>query len=222
MRQLSRTITLQFDSCTKTDLSSRDPQAMVTLVSVDGEEFPVHKEVACFYSATFAKRLEHSQRIVIGAENQVTRRLVQWLYTQKVILHVTHAEKCYEYCYASRASSDEANYEAMELVKLWLIAEELSIPTLQNLVIEKIDHLFNNHFDGRFLDFIDIAYYCLSSSSLLWEYLVAFCAHNYVKTGLERKESFHDSEYIVAVLRYACLNLGERKQLDLSDYFEKV
>jgi hypothetical protein len=114
---------------------------MVTLYAGDSNEaFTVHKEFACHYSpvlktafnSNFIEGQTQTYRLQETTERAV-RLLVPWFYTQKLDTFVPKETK--------EAVSDERKAESSQdaaLVELWVLAEKLLIPTLQNMVAREI------------------------------------------------------------------------------------
>jgi len=113
----------------------------VTLVAGKGEsseEFGVHKEFACHYSPVLRAAFKSS--FVVGRTQtyrfeevaiDIVRLLVNWIYTQE--LHTAHDAEW----------GEEACLEDEYLAQLWVLADKLLIPSLQNMVKDKIQHRRN-------------------------------------------------------------------------------
>ena len=120
---------------------------MVTFFIGDGEEaktFIVHKEFACHYSpvfnAAFNSSFTEGQTLTYRLEDTTEgafRLLVQWLYTQKLDLLQLNDESSDDETY-SDSTWDENN---RGLVELWILADRLCIPQLQNFALESINKI---------------------------------------------------------------------------------
>lgn len=98
---------------------------MITLIASDDPDntrYLVHEEYACFYSPVLKIRFsgdvptgEMQTFVLDGCHQNVLRLLVQWIYRQEVC----------------STSSDDYYRDLMEL---WILADKLGIPRLQNHV----------------------------------------------------------------------------------------
>jgi hypothetical protein len=120
----------------------RKPNQMVTLYAGNSNEvFTVHKEFACHYSpvlkaafnSNFIEGQTQTYRLQETTERAV-RLLVQWLYTQKLDTFVPKTGEGGQNNYGVLKSSQN-----LALVELWVLAEKLLIPALQNVVVREIE-----------------------------------------------------------------------------------
>lgn len=106
-------------------------------------EFLVHKEIACYHSIVFdasfnggfkeAETLEYELDDTTPGAFQL---LVQWLYFQKLELRQLHpGHRAVKLTHADQS-------ENMALAELWILAERLILPRLQNLVITNMYQIF--------------------------------------------------------------------------------
>ncbi|KAE9381285.1 hypothetical protein N431DRAFT_301748, partial [Stipitochalara longipes BDJ] len=119
----------------------RNPTQMVTLWAGhrdDAKRFVMHKDFACHYCPVFkaafnGKFLEgQSQEYRLSEDKEeVVRFLVEWLYTQDI-----NTRRRQEI-----GSVDEDADEDLTLVKLWILADELLLPRLQNAVLYKLQRI---------------------------------------------------------------------------------
>lgn len=111
---------------------------MVTLTTGNGssvKKFVVHKDFACHYSPVLQAAfngdfIEGRTRIYpLGdVEQEVVSLLVNWFYTQEIILESLERDECVE--------GDWGN-----IPRLWVLADKLLIPRLQNACISKLVEL---------------------------------------------------------------------------------
>jgi hypothetical protein len=126
----------------------RTPTELVTFYIGTGEsltEFQVHKEVACdsspvlkaAFNSTFVEGQTQTYRLEDTTANAF-RHLVQWFYSKSMNFE-SHFEN-----HVPRNSADWNSHQApcrkksRTLVDLWILADKLLIPEVQNLVIEEI------------------------------------------------------------------------------------
>lgn len=189
---------------------------MVTLTAgCYKEEFTLHKEVACLYSPVLAKAFGRKTTFHITADDAAVRRLVQWLYSQEIVLHTFHKDKCnYEYYDIS------AEYEPFDLIDLWVLAKSLAIPALKSLVITSLDKIYQQRRDDLFECVIGREDQ-ISRESNLWKYLVAIGAQAYKDLALMDRRSDLPAIYVFDVMQYACERMtGHANTYSLSDYCE--
>lgn len=100
----------------------------------DTESFKVHKEIACFYSPVLKAAFEspfiegQTQTYILNNVTQeAVQLLVDWLYFQNIDLEQLD----------TKPGDENTKIEAM--VQLWVLADRLLIPTLQNLLIRELD-----------------------------------------------------------------------------------
>jgi hypothetical protein len=169
---------------------------MVTLIAVNGndtKEFLVHKEFACHYSptlnaafnSTFIEGQTQTYRLEEFSEG-VVRLLVQWLYTQNLDigqLHLQHENK-----EITEQSAPEAEDENLLLAQLWVLADQLFIPKLQNLVINIFHEFMNDQQKKMPVNCYSYVYNNTSKESKLRLYLLHCCAC-YLSSGWYTKHA---------------------------------
>ncbi len=101
-------------------------------------------------------------------DEQVIRLLAHWLYTQQLDVHRATEE-------AQIDNPEVARKEDLCLVKLWVLADKILIPQLQNMTLDVLDERVKSKFaiDSKFL-----AYICVNTSkdSGLRRWFVHRCA----------------------------------------------
>jgi hypothetical protein len=120
----------------------RKPNQVVTLYAGDNNEvFTVHKEFACHYSPVLKAAFNsnfiegHTQTYRLQeTTKRAVRLLVHWFYTQKLDTFIPKPKE--------ERPDDNAGLKKsqdMALLELWILAEKLLIPTLQNVVAREIE-----------------------------------------------------------------------------------
>lgn len=102
----------------------------------------VHKEVACqrspVFRAAFCGPFLEGQKQTYQLENTTegtAQFLIQWMYTEKLVIpRLSDEWKLSE----SYVSTDEESKEDKDLFSLWILADYLQMPSLQNYTIETI------------------------------------------------------------------------------------
>ncbi|CAG8950401.1 hypothetical protein HYFRA_00006894 [Hymenoscyphus fraxineus] len=206
-------------------LTDKFSQELITLLSgppTDLSSFVVHKCFAVHYSPVLKAAFEHQATAAphpLGITYQLdeedkttTEFLVQWLYTQDIQPAQLKPDATYN------------SAEILSIVKLWLLAERLEMPSLQNAAIKKINDC---HTQFRMFNYNDINYIwsATKEGSLLRLYYIDLmfvisqrCFTKFVKT-LEKN--------VLGDLATACMLRVENKKSytpgsDLSDrYFAR-
>ncbi|CAG8980294.1 hypothetical protein HYALB_00008914 [Hymenoscyphus albidus] len=124
-----------------TDKSSKE---LITLLSGPPTglgKFVVHKCFAVHYSPVLKAAFEHQATAVLNPlgntysldeeDKTTTEFLVQWLYTQDIQPAQLKPDATYNCA------------EILSIIKLWLLAERLVIPSLQNAAIKKFNDCLN-------------------------------------------------------------------------------
>jgi hypothetical protein len=122
-----------------------DPAALVTFLIGPGdnpEKFLVHKEVACYYSKAFDAAFNNNAFIEGQTQTYklddttVTafRLLVQWLYFKK--LEIVQLKNDWVKNIATQTTENNS------LAELWVLADKLGIPQLQNVAIETMHQIY--------------------------------------------------------------------------------
>lgn len=123
------------------------PKTLVSLFvgkDADLRKFSVHKEFACHYlpvlkaafNSDFIEGPTQTYKFQDTSDGAV-RLLLQWLYTQKLdILQLGDGTTT-----LADVQPELKTKEDMSLAELWVLAEKLLIPRLQNMVVEEIHNL---------------------------------------------------------------------------------
>ncbi|CZR51183.1 uncharacterized protein PAC_01058 [Phialocephala subalpina] len=129
-----------------------DPTALVTfLIGPNAKPFLVHKEVilnksevlAAAFSSNFIEGQTQTYHIDDTTE-EVFRFFVQWLYSDKLEVWQLNEERKHDIRYILNNPKEHRiwianeNSENQTLAALWVLADKLCLPTLQNLVVEYI------------------------------------------------------------------------------------
>ena len=123
-------------------ISSRNMDEVVTLIAephhreLDTKnKFMVHKSFACHYSPVLKDFFDNenmNRRFrkyhLHGTSSNTVQLLLQWIYTQKVDIRKI-------------SEQPEGEVKSQSLVFLWVLAEKLQIPRLQNAVIRELQAL---------------------------------------------------------------------------------
>src|ERR1700709_1263838 len=143
---------------------------MVTISVGEGDnqaKFVVHKDFVCHYSpvfgaafnSTFIEGQTQTYHLKDDCENIVCL-LVEWIYTKDI---------------STSDNSDGYN----DLIELWILADKLCIPNLQNNVIDKLANMSYRPLDIDSLAFETMKiYHGTSSGSQLRRFAVAQCARH--------------------------------------------
>ncbi|KAE8446893.1 hypothetical protein EG329_011524 [Mollisiaceae sp. DMI_Dod_QoI] len=114
----------------------------------DAKPFTIHKDFACHYSPVFnaafnSKFLEgQTQEYRLecdGINENVVRLLVHWIYTQRLELLQIQTENAVESTEKAEADMEFFITKNECLVKLWVLADKLLMPALQNAIIGALE-----------------------------------------------------------------------------------
>jgi hypothetical protein len=115
------------------------------------------------------------------------RLLVQWLYSQKlVILQLTPNDSLLEGdTHLSQMAEDES------LVELWVLADKLKIPKLQNAAIDSMERirLLTGKIPSSYI--VNYTYQCTTANSPLREYVLAVALLLEMSSSLRLLWTFH-------------------------------
>jgi len=120
--------------------SLQDPQPVIkVIIGPDKTTFLVHKDFLCYYSPYFAGALREgafkeseTQTVELDhADVEAFGLLVTWLYTQKIPITISPLPKG-----GKDDDDDKPSWNA--LVHLWILADYLQIPMLQNSAMDEV------------------------------------------------------------------------------------
>lgn len=154
-----------------TNTIKRSPETMVTILVGAGDnkaKFVVHKDFVCHYSLVFRAAFNgvfiegQSQIYYLRDEREkVVGLLVEWIYTKDI-----------------SSSNDRSGYD--DLVELWILADKLCIPDLQDNVIDRLKEMNFKPADVKALaSQIGKVYRGTSDKSQLRNFAVAECASHF-------------------------------------------
>ncbi|TVY71184.1 hypothetical protein LSUE1_G008211 [Lachnellula suecica] len=186
------------------------PNEMVTFVigtEPHQETFQVHKEHACHYSPVLNKAftsefIEGSTKIYKMEEEypEAFRHFVQWMYKQKINNLMSNNKvssgKTEE---ETTRLVDEQNQQTTDLINLWLLADILNIPQLQNTAMECL--IYSGPPNARFIGSLSEDIYERSGpDSKIRQMMAEICAWG--MSGSEVKEcgAEWDKDFLVDVL----------------------
>ncbi|KAE9381286.1 hypothetical protein N431DRAFT_490688 [Stipitochalara longipes BDJ] len=122
----------------------KNPLQLVTLYAgskSDSKSVVVHKDFACHYSPVFKAAFNsgfvegQTQEYRVDEEDEeVIRLLVHWFYTQQLDILQTPED-------SQGDKSEVAGKEELCLAKLWVLADKLIIPQLQNMTLDVLAKL---------------------------------------------------------------------------------
>ncbi|KAE9381284.1 hypothetical protein N431DRAFT_392327 [Stipitochalara longipes BDJ] len=176
----------------KRTLQRWNPQDVVGLYAgVDHGEKPlnIHKDVACFYSPVF-KAAFNSQFIegeeqkyrLEDASPRTVRLLIHWMYHQELDV-------------GKILRNDKSKIDQI-LVELWVLADKLLVPALQNVVIKELERLRNKYktTSTRCLPYV---YEKTGPGSELRKLFISWCAFNVTSTRFEEKPDHFPHEMLL-------------------------
>ncbi|KAE8446886.1 hypothetical protein EG329_011517 [Mollisiaceae sp. DMI_Dod_QoI] len=158
----------------------KHPNEFVTLIANKdnaGVKFTMHKEFACHYppvlKAAFEGEFVEAQTqtyIISDYEEDVVRDLVEWFYSQQV------SGLCSILPFKIERFEHSAKI-TLNLTKLWILADNLLIPGLQNYTIRQLKGVCNYYNYGP-LQCFTFVYEHTGSSSPLRRWFLQRCARD--------------------------------------------
>lgn len=189
----------------------------------DPVKFVVHKEFV-FHSSPVLKAALSNPNFV-EAQTQTYRLddttegafrlLVQWLYTQKLELLQMRQD------FDVEANEGMEGEEDQSLVELWVLADKIDMPELQNLAlrsIDKLSHVFSRIASG----FFTYVYENTNEDSLLRRYFVAQCSHFIPTGGFKEHAGNYPHEMLIDIAEFSAARFkvleddGEEEAFDLN------
>ncbi|KAG4433063.1 hypothetical protein IFR05_011457 [Cadophora sp. M221] len=178
--------------------SFAEPATQFTFLIGPGDnpiKFLVHKEFTCYYSsvlsAAFNGSFVEGQTQTYRIEDtspSAFRLFFQWLYSQKIDVYFLMETGRREATYGSPTPEESRaliQTENMDLVELWVLADRLAIPELQNLAVKHINAIGN--LDDPATETFDYIYQNTVYDSPLRRLVVQQCAHQTDPTRLLRE-----------------------------------
>ncbi|TVY73266.1 hypothetical protein LSUE1_G005765 [Lachnellula suecica] len=140
------------------DFSEAD-KFVTFLIGPSEKTFLVHKEVVCYHSpvlsAAFNSAFVEGQTQTYTLDDTTEgafKLLVQWFYGKKIQLQILQEEYKRSHQVYNEKIQDIIDQEHDDLLRLWVLADKFSIPTLQNLVMRKLNEIsewtYHIHFVG--------------------------------------------------------------------------
>ena len=201
-----------------------DPDTLVTFLIGPGDnlkKFVVHKEVACYHSGVFDAAFNNpaftegqTQTYKMDdTTNGAFRLLVQWLYFKK--LEIAQLKEDWV------QNKVTATIENNSLAELWVLADKLGIPQLQNVTIETMHQIKakRNLIPTQTAQYI---YNNTSPTSALRRYIVELCAISLSATSFANSPDRFPHEMLIdMVIFYSTRHWAledSSKNLNLSEY----
>jgi hypothetical protein len=198
---------------------SRDPDAFVTfLIGSNENKFIVHKEFACHYSpvlkAAFNSQFIEGQTQTYRLEDTTEgtfRLFVQWLYYQQLELLQLQD---------GNVDDNLVIDEDESLFGLWILADKLGAPHLQNLAIESMEKIYYKT-EGLATSHLHYIYDNTSAGSLLRKYMVDQCRESlWSESYMDCRHEFPHEFLIELVASHPMQADGDG--LEIEDYFVEV
>lgn len=138
--------------------------------STDHQTFPIHKDHICHYSpffdaafnGNFAESQSHEVELY-EVKPETFGTFVNWLYTQEIV------------------SADDEPPTISSLVHLWLLADRLLVPCLQNQAIDCIEYTRQQKGNDRLpSELFPLIYDNTTAESALRKYAIQVCSALYL------------------------------------------
>jgi len=183
----------------------------------------VHKEFACFYSpvlkAAFESEFIEGQTQTYRLDDTTkpaVRLLNHWLYTQTldtISLERIRVQNFHKNTITEKGAQDRARGQLYALLELWVLAEKLLIPTLQNMAI--IEYHKNVTESGAIpITKFGYIYENTSAGSPLRLLVVDQCAGGLTTTCYAEQPSYFPHEMLIDIVtRYSALTHEDKQSL---------
>ncbi|TVY32908.1 hypothetical protein LOCC1_G007719 [Lachnellula occidentalis] len=185
-------------------------------VDVKPKTFIVHKEIACYHSpvlnAAFNSDFIEGQTQTYTLDDiseGAFKLLVQWLYSQKLVL-------------PRPPMANELCILYTDLVMLWVLADKLDIPSLQNLVLEKIEQISDESVSIPYESF-DYIYRNTSKGSQLRRFLVEMVSMQCHENIFDDEDEHHiPRRMLLDLIICSTQRRGGAQSFDSSAFFVPV
>lgn len=188
----------------------RSPGAVVTfLVGPVGEkeEFVIHKEHCCFYStvlkAAFTGNFVEGQTQTYRLDENTSsafRLFTQWLYTQELKVKQLQISR-EEHKKMVEGPKNPFGAENMDLAELWVLADKMAMPDLQNKVICTIIEIRKHSWHTLAWSTLEFIYENTAVDSLLRQVMVKEVALHGIHADFQ-KIGTYPKEFIADLAKY--------------------
>lgn len=192
----------------------------------DVETFLVHKEVVCRHSPVLKAAFNsgfiegQTQTYELSHVNSETAKmLVQWLYAQEVT--IKQLKQGWKYS-EDKIHEDEADLEDTNLVNLWILADELQIPRLQNYALRIMDDISKAQ-DAAPTHIYKLVYEGTREGSSLRRYVVAVFGLSMPSEKINQHSMNFTFEFLLDIATFhAEIRDNGKDELVLSEYMVEV
>ncbi|CZR51148.1 uncharacterized protein PAC_01023 [Phialocephala subalpina] len=179
-----------------TPLNRWDPENIVTLFAAEDESakpLKIHKDVACHYSpvfkAAFNSRFTEGETQTYKLEDvgqKTVRLLIHWMYHQELDVGKTTSQ--------TKSLTDKM------LIELWVLADKLLIPPLQNSIVQELERQ-RKRFKATSTSCINYVYEKTAPGSPLRRLFVSWCAWNVARSRFEDRPEHFPKEMLLDLVQ---------------------
>ncbi|KAF8848134.1 hypothetical protein BDZ45DRAFT_539644, partial [Acephala macrosclerotiorum] len=169
---------------------------IVTLFAAEDESakpLKIHKDVACHYSpvfkAAFNSKFTEGETQTYKLEDvgqRTVRLLIHWMYHQELDI--------------GKITSQMKSLTDKMLVELWVLADKLLIPPLQNTIIHELERQ-RNRFRATSTSCINYVYEKTAPGSPLRRLFVSWCAWNMARSRFEERPEHFPKEMLLDLVQ---------------------
>lgn len=174
---------------------SADDALITLLIGKDNKKFVVHKTFACYYSpvfdAAFNGAFDNSktQTYDLGeVEENTVALLVAWIYSQKIVT-------------PEAAVNETFKAFQFNLVRLWVLADQLMIPQLQDVSIALLEES-RASVERIPTTMLQYAYQNTTPQCKLREWFLYACARYFPSQKYSRTPENFPTEFLLALAAY--------------------
>ncbi|KAL2068338.1 hypothetical protein VTL71DRAFT_16436 [Oculimacula yallundae] len=196
------------------------PSEMVTFyIGEEGQEekFQVHKEFACAYSpvlkTAFSSAFIEGQTQTYRLQDispDAFRMLVNWFYTQNLVIHKHSDAPDEDFAEVERLVSEQD----MNLIQIWLIADRLLIPRLQNIIANDISSTWSIFRFTNSVPWMAYAYEHTNPDSPLRHLVVDCCIYKIKDVVSAEHQDEMPRELLLDIFRQVALTVVQVPPID--------
>jgi len=209
--------------------SPLDLVAIYTGKGKNAVKFVIHKEFACYYCPVF--KVAFNSKFVEGttgeyyledsSENTV-RILTNWLYTQRVdtqpLVQVGETKTSTSEERKERNSDANCNSVFMTLIELWVLADKLLMPRLQNDVLRELYYIMMQSYTAP-LRSLHYLYANTAEKSgirrLFLHRAAGYCSPDIIKQHV----ADFPHQFLLDVLAFHVVEVEEDENFHIEDYY---
>jgi hypothetical protein len=183
----------------------------------NAKPFKVHRDFACHYSPVLKAAFNsdfiegQSQEYRLDVDEEVVRLLVEWFYTQT--LNTRQPDEKLD----DAASMEEDLF----LAKLWVLADKLLLPQLQNQVLDRLQEIWEaaQRIDTRCIRYVNNN---TPPGSPLRRWYAHKCASSLDENWLEDHSDQYPHKLLIELILFFRRCVNDLPDAQLADFYVKI